>query len=235
MLNEDRVRPSNGFGTHPHQVYEIFSYVVSGALRHKDSLGNDERIARGDVQFTSAGTGMAHSEFNDSNKELVHFLQMWVRPVPEAARRAPACQTGHFPDAEKLDRLRLIVSSDGADKSLRIQQDMRVYALLLRAGQTTRLPVRAGREYLVHVVDDVSGFESEANQTALRVNGTLLGGGDAAFLRTADGAAVAEGDELEFTGAGAADAAKPVEFLVFDTAKESKGADSHADDFDDDD
>lgn len=105
VLNEDRVAPSQGFGAHGHDNFEIFSYVVSGTLHHRDSLRNNEYLTRGAVQFTSAGTGIRHSEMNGSDSEMVHFLQMWVEPSKEGLK--PNYQTKHFSDAEKLNKLRV--------------------------------------------------------------------------------------------------------------------------------
>src|SRR5690606_27601877 len=126
VINEDRVRPGRGFDTHGHRDMEIFSYVLDGALEHKDSMGTGSVIRPGDVQLMSAGTGVRHSEFNASREEEVHFLQIWL--VPERKGVAPRYQQQHFAPEEKRGRLRLIISPDGADGSLSVHQDARVFA-----------------------------------------------------------------------------------------------------------
>src|SRR5690242_266227 len=124
VINEDRVAPDQGFGTHSHRDMEIISYVLSGELAHKDSLGNGSTIRPGDVQRMSAGTGIRHSEFNPSQKELVHFLQIWI--LPRVTGIQPSYEEMHVPASEKRGRLRLIASSDRAAGSVLIHQDARV-------------------------------------------------------------------------------------------------------------
>jgi len=119
VINEDTVKSSQGFGTHSHSKYEIWSYVVSGELKHKDSMGNLEIIKRGDVQFTSSGTGISHSEFNNSDKDPVHFLQIWASPNRISK---PEYQTGHFTDAQKRNKLCLIVSPEKNQSKGKIQK-----------------------------------------------------------------------------------------------------------------
>src|SRR5579862_906216 len=126
VINEDRVAPGAGFGTHPHRDMEIISYVLAGELAHKDSLGNGSVIRPGDVQRMSAGTGVRHSEFNPSSTDRLHFLQIWIKP--NVAGLPPSYEEKRFGDSEKRGRLRLIASPDGASESVTIHQDARVYA-----------------------------------------------------------------------------------------------------------
>ena len=210
VINEDRVTGGNGFGRHPHSEYEIFSYVVSGRLKHDDNLGNSEVLQRGDLQFTCTGSGISHSEYNASETETVHFLQMWVRPSKRGL--PPAYQTKSFSDAEKQNSLRLIVSPDGKDGSAVINNDVRVYASLLSAGQSVSLPLPAGRRAYVHLVMDAVGFENEKRETGLQLNGqTMLSDGDGCFVELKDGKT---GGELTITGHSKG--SKSAEFVVFD-------------------
>src|ERR1700739_3272034 len=126
VINEDRVQPGQGFGTHPHRDMEIITYVLDGALEHKDSLGTGSIIRPGEVQRMSAGTGVAHSEFNHSRTELVHFLQIWILPQEEGL--APSYEQRSFPEAERTDRLRLVASHDAREGSVEIHQDVDLYA-----------------------------------------------------------------------------------------------------------
>ena len=137
VINEDRVQPGKGFGTHPHSDMEIFSYVLAGALEHRDSMGTGSVIRPGDVQMMSAGTGITHSEFNPSQDELVHFLQIWI--IPDRKGVAPRYQQRHFDDQEKRGRLRLIISPDGAEGSLTVYQDNKVYAGLFDGDEQATL------------------------------------------------------------------------------------------------
>ena len=184
VINDDRVEPGMGFGTHPHRDMEIFSYVLEGALEHKDSMGTGSVIRPGDVQMMSAGTGVSHSEFNHSREEGVHFLQIWI--VPDRLRVAPRYQQTHFADAEKRGRLRLIISSDAENGALGVYQDARVYAGLLSGAERAEFDLAAGRYAYVHVA-----------RGALRVNGIAMAAGDGARVREAgllvfDGGADAE-------------------------------------------
>jgi redox-sensitive bicupin YhaK (pirin superfamily) len=140
VINEDRVSPGQGFGTHGHRDMEIISYVLEGALEHKDSIGTGSVIRPGDVQIMSAGTGIRHSEFNHSKTEPVHFLQIWV--VPDRDGIAPRYEQKTFPDADKRGRLRLVGSSDGRDGSVVIHQDVKLFAAILKTGEqvTQALP-----------------------------------------------------------------------------------------------
>ena len=137
VINDDRVMPGRGFGKHPHRDVEIFSYVLEGALEHKDSLGTGSIIRPGDVQLMSAGTGVLHSEFNPSQAEMVHFLQIWIATARNGEE--PRYQQRTFDAAEKRGKLRLILSPDGASESLELRQDTRVYAGLFDGDETARL------------------------------------------------------------------------------------------------
>jgi len=150
VINEDRVSPGKGFGTHGHRDMEIISYVLEGALEHKDSIGTGSVIRPGDVQVMSAGTGIRHSEFNHSKTEPVHFLQIWVEPDREGI--APRYEQKTFPDADKRGRLRLVGSSDGRDGSVVIHQDVELFAAILNAGEQVTLPSSKGRKGWLQVV-----------------------------------------------------------------------------------
>ncbi|HEY7369407.1 MAG TPA: pirin family protein, partial [Thermoanaerobaculia bacterium] len=165
VINEDRVRPGQGFGTHGHRDMEIVSYVLEGALAHKDSMGTGSVIVPGDVQYMSAGTGVRHSEFNASEGEPVHFLQIWV--VPDKSGYAPRYGQKRFEDSEKRGRLRLVASPDGAEGSLAIRQDVKLYASVLDPGASVSLPLAEGRHGWVQVA-----------RGAVEVNGKRLEAGD---------------------------------------------------------
>ncbi len=184
VINEDRVAPGAGFGTHGHRDMEIVSYVLTGALQHRDSMGNGSIMRAGDVQRMSAGTGVLHSEFNASRSEPVHFLQLWIQP----ARRGtpPGYEQKHFGAAEKRGRLRLIASPEGTDGSLTIQQDARLYAGLFDGAERTSLALPPGRMAYAHIV-----------RGALTVNGTALSGGDALMLRDVAAIELSEGRDAE--------------------------------------
>jgi hypothetical protein len=209
VINEDRVVGGRGFGKHPHRDQEIYSYIVSGALRHDDSLGNTETLRRGDVQFTSTGSGISHSEMNGDKSEVVHFLQLWVTPAKRGL--PPVYQTKHFDDAEKLAKLRLIVSPDGADQSITINQDVRTYATLLPAGQSVSLPILPGRGAYVHVVMDVVSFDKERRETGVELDGTRLLDGDGCYVELQD-----KSKPGKLTLTGYSSSSKPAELLVFD-------------------
>ena len=166
VINEDRVRPGAGFGTHGHRDMEIVSYVLDGALAHKDSMGNGSTIVPGDVQRMSAGTGVLHSEFNHDPQRATHFLQIWIEP--SVAGLAPSYEQKHFPAEQKRGRLRLIASADSADGSVRLHQDARLYAGLFDGGERAALELQPGRHTYVHVA-----------RGRLRVNGEVLAAGDA--------------------------------------------------------
>src|SRR5579862_3293982 len=169
VINEDRVAPGQGFGTHGHRDMEIISYVLSGELAHRDSLGNGSTIRPGDVQRMSAGTGVRHSEFNPSASEPVHFLQIWIQPDQRGI--APSYEQKHFDAADRSGRLRLIVSKDGADGSLQMHQDARLYAGLLDGADRASLEITRGRRIYVHVA-----------RGAVNADGTRLEAGDALLL-----------------------------------------------------
>lgn len=185
VINEDRVRPGKGFGTHGHRDMEIISYVVSGELAHKDTLGSVGSLHRGDVQAMSAGTGVQHSEFNGSDFEDVHFLQIWI--LPRAGGLPSAYDQINVPDDEKRGKLRLLVSPDGAEGSLRINQDARLYASILASGESVSHCLAAGRGSWVQVV---SGL--------VVVNGKSLGAGDGAAIEDTDTVTVTAGEASEF-------------------------------------
>jgi hypothetical protein len=191
VINEDRVAAGAGFGTHAHADMEIISYVLSGELAHKDSMGNGSTIRPGDVQRMSAGTGVQHSEFNPSASAGVHFLQIWIQP--DTKRVAPGYAEKRFPAEEKRGRLRLIVSPDGAEGSLSMHQDAKLYAGLFDGAESASLDVGA-RWIYVHVA-----------RGSITVNGVTLAAGDA--LR------VTESGSLRLSGG------QDAEVLVFDLPK----------------
>jgi hypothetical protein len=160
VINDDRVAAGAGFGTHPHRDMEIISYVVSGALEHRDSLGTGSVIRPGDVQRMSAGTGIRHSEFNASRTDPVHFLQIWI--VPEQAGLAPGYEQRAFPEDERTDRLRLVADRHGTDGALTVHQDMRLYATTLTPGASLTLPLAAGRYGWLQVVQGEVGAAGQA-------------------------------------------------------------------------
>lgn len=169
VINEDRIAPGTGFGTHGHRDMEIISYVLSGELAHKDTLGNVKGIPPGDVQRMSAGSGVQHSEFNHAPNDSTHFLQIWIEP--KVTGITPSYEQKTFADAEKVGRLRLLASSDGADGSVTLHADARLYAGLLDGAQTVQLALDSNRKCYVHLV-----------RGALEVNGVALVTGDAALL-----------------------------------------------------
>ncbi len=193
VINEDRVDAEAGFGTHPHRDMEIISYVLSGELAHKDSLGNGSVIRPGDVQRMSAGSGVRHSEFNPSSTERLHFLQIWIKPNVVGIR--PSYEEKHFPSGEKRGQLRLIASADGAQGSVMIHQDAKLYAGLFDGEERATLALGPARRSYVHVV-----------RGEVRVNGVALGGGDA--LKITDTTAVV------------IDGGRQAEVLVFDLPNE---------------
>jgi quercetin 2,3-dioxygenase len=189
VINEDRVQPAKGFGTHGHQDMEIISYVISGALEHKDSMGTGSVIQYGDVQRMSAGTGVTHSEFNHSTTDRVHFLQIWIEPNVKGI--APSYEEKHFDVASKTGCLRLIASPDGQDGSVLIHQDAYVYASILGLSDRVEYQLKAGRSAYVHVIRgqvDVAGHA----------------------LKTGDALKIKEVSLIEFSNAHEA------EFLLFD-------------------
>jgi hypothetical protein len=166
VINEDRVAPGMGFGTHGHRDMEIISYVLDGALEHKDSMGNGSVLRPGDVQRMSAGRGVMHSEFNHSREALVHFLQIWIEP--EVHGIAPGYEEKHFDATSKRGRLRLVASRDGREGSVKIHQDAFVYATLLGGAERVTHQLAPGRRAYVHVA-----------RGSLAANGQTLASGDA--------------------------------------------------------
>ena len=189
VINEDRIRPGTGFGTHGHRDMEIISYVLEGAIAHRDSMGNGSAIVPGDVQRMSAGRGVEHSEFNHAKDGETHFLQIWIEPNVRGI--APGYEQKHFAPAEKRGRLRLVASPDGADGSVTIHQDARVLAGLFDGAERAELAIAPGRRAYVHLA-----------RGALTVNGEQLAAGDA-LMASETGRLVLE------AGAGA-------EVIVFD-------------------
>ena len=190
VINDDRVQPATGFPPHAHRDMEIITYVLEGALAHEDSTGGGGVIRPGDVQRMSAGTGVRHSEFNGSEREPVHLLQIWILP----ARRGipPGYEQRTYPLHDRRGRLRLVAAPDGADGACTIHQDARVYATVLDAGQAVAHAIASGRHAWVHVA-----------RGAITLNGTALAAGD--------GAAVSDEPQVTLTGA------KPAtEVLLFD-------------------
>jgi len=184
VINEDRVAPGMGFGTHGHRDMEIISYVLAGELAHKDSMGNVKGIPPGDVQRMSAGTGVMHSEFNLARDRTTHFLQIWI--VPSVQGLPPSYEQKTIPAAEKRGTLRLVASPDGAQGSVRIHADAKLYAGLFDGTEAAALPLDPARKGYVHVV-----------RGALEVNGRRLGAGDALLLQDESTIGVAGGDDAE--------------------------------------
>src|SRR6516225_3984369 len=184
VINDDRVAPARGFGKHPHRDMEIFSYVLEGALEHKDSMGTGSVIVPGDVQLMSAGTGVAHSEFNHSANDPVHFLQIWIAPNVKGAQ--PRYQQKNIADEEKRGKFRLILSPDGAEDSLLLRQDARVYASRLDGAETAKLEVGADRYAYVHVA-----------RGSVKLNGVELGEGDGARIRSERELSFSDGHDAE--------------------------------------
>lgn len=184
VINEDRVAPGQGFGTHGHRDMEIISYVLSGELAHKDSMGNGSTIRPGDVQRMSAGSGVMHSEFNPSDSSPVHFLQIWIQP--DVQRIEPSYEEKRFNSDEKRGRLRLIASPDRADGSVLIHQNARVYAGLFDGPEQAVLEVTPGRRTYVHVA-----------RGSLAANDTKLTAGDALKLTDTTSLTLKEGHEAE--------------------------------------
>jgi redox-sensitive bicupin YhaK (pirin superfamily) len=172
VINEDRVQPGMGFGTHGHRDMEIISYVLEGALEHKDSMGNGSVIRPGNVQRMSAGTGVRHSEYNPSPSEGVHFLQIWIEPAERGV--APGYEEKNFDAASKRGRLRLIASPDGREGSVTIHQDALVYAALLDGAESATQALAPGRRLYVHVARG----EVTANGQSLRAGDALKAAGE---------------------------------------------------------
>lgn len=191
VLNDDRVAPGQGFPTHPHKDMEIVTYVLEGALEHRDSMGTGSVIRPGDVQYMSAGTGVTHSEFNASDKEPLHLLQIWMFPAKQGFQ--PAYGQKNFSEADKRGRLRLLVSPDGRDGSIQIRQDNELYATVLSKGETVRHELQPERHAYVQVA-----------RGSVTLNGIQLEAGD--------GAAISDEKAIELTGV------QNAEVLLFDLA-----------------
>jgi len=191
VLNEDRVQPGHGFPSHSHNNMEIISYVLEGALQHKDSLGTGSVIRPGELQRMTAGTGVTHSEYNPSSTEILHFLQIWV--LPEKRGLSPSYEQKMFPEEERRGKARLIASRDGSQGSVTIHQDVSLYASLLDPGETVTHPLAVNRHAWLQIAR----------------GGVALNGRE---LRAGDSAAVSEERNIEIAGGQGA------EFLLFDLA-----------------
>ena len=189
VINEDRVEGGRGFGMHGHRDMTILSYVVEGALEHKDSLGAGSVLKPGDVQVISAGTGVAHSEYNGSKTDTVHFLQIWI--VPSRQGLKPGYAEKHFSEAEKSGQLRLIGSETGQDGSLPLHQDVKLFASVLEAGKQLEYSIGAGRALWLQLIEG-----------QLQVNGTALNPGDGLCVEAEKQVSI--------------QAEKKAEFLLFD-------------------
>ena len=188
VINEDRVQPGMGFGTHGHRDMEIISYVLEGGLAHRDNMGNSGVVRPGDVQRMSAGTGVMHSEFNASERDAVHFLQIWIVPSRQGSR--PSYEQKTFEEEDKKGRLRLIASPDGRDGSVGIQQDINLYSALLAPGEEVTHRLADGRHAWVQVA-----------RGQVELNGQML--------RQGDGASISDESEVRLVGNGS-------EVLLFD-------------------
>jgi quercetin 2,3-dioxygenase len=191
VMNDDRIAGGGGFPTHPHRDMEIVTYVLEGALAHKDSMGNGSVIKPGDVQYLSAGTGVAHSEFNASDSDTAHLYQIWM--FPDRRGYKPVYDQKHFTDADKRGKLRLVVSPDGRDGSVQIRQDNELYATVLAPGESVEHALKPDRHAYVQVA-----------RGSVTLNGAQLDAGD--------GAAVSAEKSLQLTGVNDA------EVLLFDLA-----------------
>jgi redox-sensitive bicupin YhaK (pirin superfamily) len=191
VMNEDRVRPGEGFGTHGHRDMEIVSYVLEGALEHRDSMGNGSVLRRGMFQRMSAGTGVLHSEFNHSSSEPVHFYQIWL--LPERAGIEPGYEDKQFSNGEKRNRLRLVAAADGRDGALRVHQDAEIYLAEIADGREVRHALAEGRHAWVQVL-----------RGAVTLNDVALKAGD--------GAAVSDETDLRIA------AESEAEVMLFDLA-----------------
>jgi len=169
VINEDKVAPQGGFGTHPHRDMEIITYVLEGALAHKDSMGTGSVIRPGEVQRMSAGTGVLHSEFNHSSSELVHLLQIWILPGSRGLQ--PSYEQKKFATDEKLNRFRLIASPDGSDGSVTIHQDAKLSAAIVEPGKSVTYQLGTGRYAWIQVA-----------RGEISLNGTTLRAGDGASV-----------------------------------------------------
>jgi redox-sensitive bicupin YhaK (pirin superfamily) len=192
VINEDRIAPGTGFGTHGHRDMEIVSYVLDGALAHKDNIGNGATITPGEVQRMTAGTGVLHSEYNHAADRETHFLQIWILPSDRGIR--PGYEQKRFDDADKRGRLRLVAAPDGRDGAVTLHADAAIHAGLFDGDEAALLTIAPGRLAYVHVA-----------RGAVEVNGHALAAGDAALLRDEAQVALARG--------------RGAEVLVFDLAR----------------
>jgi quercetin 2,3-dioxygenase len=183
VINEDTVAGGQGFGTHPHQNAEIFSYILSGSLSHHDSMGNKEVLNRGDIQFTSAGTGIRHSEFNARKDIDVRFLQIWA--LPNRSGLTPNYQTKTFPDEAKIDKLLTVLTPTGKNETIKINQDFNMYASLLTSGASVTLDLGKRRSYIhLPILTESTGVELSGKlfSTGSDIPKVLLNPGDGAFI-----------------------------------------------------
>lgn len=185
VINEDRIAPGQGFGTHPHNDMEIVTYIISGAIEHKDSMGNGTVITAGEVQRMTAGTGVRHSEFNHSQDEELHLLQIWI--FPEEKNLEPGYEQTMFPREEKLNRLRLVGSRDGRDGSVTIHQDVDLYASVLEKNKQLSLDGVGARRVFVQVIAG-----------EVDVNGEPLAAGDGAQIEGAESVTIGAQSDAEF-------------------------------------
>jgi redox-sensitive bicupin YhaK (pirin superfamily) len=192
VINEDRIAPGTGFGTHGHRDMEIVSYVLDGAIAHRDSMGNGASITPGEVQRMTAGTGVRHSEFNHAADRETHFLQIWI--LPSRAGLVPGYEQKRFDDADKRGRLKLVAAPDGRDGAVTLHADASIHAGLFDGDESATLPIPAGRLAYVHVA-----------RGEVEVNGHALTAGDAAMLQGEAQVALARG--------------RGAEVLVFDLAR----------------
>ena len=184
VINEDWISAGMGFGTHGHRDMEIITYVLEGELAHRDSMGNGSVIRPGNVQRMSAGSGVRHSEFNHSQEDTVHLLQIWIEPNVRGVD--PGYEEKHFDAAEKRGRLRLIASPEGADGTVQIHQDAKVYAGLFDGEEKAELPVQAGRRVYLHVA-----------RGEILANGQALRAGDALKLQSEASLELMQGKQAE--------------------------------------
>ncbi|MDQ8935842.1 pirin family protein [Acinetobacter rudis] len=184
VINDDNVAPAKGFGTHPHRNMEIISYVLDGALEHKDSMGTGSVIVPGDIQLMSAGSGIAHSEFNHSNQEQVHFLQIWV--VPNQSNTSPSYQQINIAAEDKRGKLHLMISPQGGEKTLAIKQDINIYAGLFDGEESAEYNIPENRYTYIHVA-----------KGRIQINGQMFNAGDAARIRETATLKLSDADKAE--------------------------------------
>jgi len=184
VINEDRVAAGMGFGTHGHRDMEIISYVLEGALAHRDNMGNGSSIRPGDVQRMSAGTGVEHSEFNHEKNQATHFLQIWIQP--EQLGIAPSYEEKHFTEAEKRGKLCLVAAADAREGAVKIHADAKIYAGLFNGDESATLTIASGRRAYIHVA-----------RGSVTVNESALNAGDALKLTEVADIKIAQGDQAE--------------------------------------